>query len=66
MAAAEGGAGKFNALTLLVVQETHSTPCKFEVQGDRTEMTMGNHIPTGNEWAVCASSFTMIGNCYNL
>lgn len=48
-AAEEWGGGRFNALTLLVAQEAHSTPCKFEVQGDRAEMTMGNHIPTGNE-----------------
>lgn len=40
-----GGGGGFNASTFLVVQEAHSTPYNFELQGDRAEMTMGNHIP---------------------
>lgn len=35
--------------TMLFAQEAHSAPCQFEVQGERTEMTMGSHIAACNE-----------------
>lgn len=30
--------------TMLCAQETHSTLCQFELQGDRAEVTIGSHI----------------------